>query len=93
MKKLFDHLSSMTYEASRQKGNLAPIFLGAFLGIVMVELIIDDLGTAMMVRDTNLTPNLLALTAGVATKVVYATTETTIEGVAARISDRTGEDR
>ena len=91
MKKLSDRLSSMTYEKSRQKGDLARIFVGAFLGIAVVEVIVDDLGTAMMVGDVSLTPNLIALAAGVATKVVYGMLETAIEGVAARISGGKGK--
>lgn len=91
MKKLSDRLSSMTYEKSRQKGDLARIFVGAFLGIAVVELVIGDLGDAMMVGDVNLTPNLVALAAGVATKAVYGILETAIEGVAARISGGKGK--
>ena len=91
MKKLSDRLSSMTYEKSRQKGDLARIFVGAFLGIAVVELIVDDLGAAMMVGDVNLTPNLIALAAGLATKVVYGMLETAIEGVASRISGNKGK--
>ena len=93
MKKLSDRLSSMTYEKSRQKGDLARIFVGAFLGIAVVELIVDDLGAAMMVGDVNLTPNLIALAAGLATKVVYGMLETAIEGVASRISGDKGKNQ
>ena len=88
MKKLSDRLSAMTYEKSRQKGDLARIFVGAFLGLAVVELAIGDLGETMMVGDVNLTPNLVALAAGLATKTVYGILESAIEGVAARVSGR-----
>ena len=92
MKKLSDRLSKMTYEKSRQKGDLARIFVGAFLGIAVVELIMDDLGDAIMVGDVNLTPNLAALAAGVATKTVYAILETVIEGIASRVSGKANKE-
>ena len=41
-----------------------------------------------MVGDVNLTANLAALAAGVATKTVYAILETVIEGIAARVSGK-----
>ena len=88
MKKLSDRLSTMTYEKSRQKGDLARIFVGAFLGLAIVELLIGDLGDTVMVGDANLTPNLVALAAGLATKTVYGILESVIEGVAARVSGR-----
>ena len=89
MKKLTDRLSDMTYEQSRQKGDLARIFVGAFLGIAAVEIFLDeDLGEAMMVGDVNLTPNLIALAAGVATKTVYGLLEALIEGIAERVSPK-----
>ena len=88
MKKLSDRLSTMTYEKSRQKGDLARIFVGAFLGLAVVELFVGDVGDTMMVGDVNLTPNLVALGAGLATKTVYGMLESAIEGVAARVSGR-----
>ena len=86
MKKLSDHLSSMTYETSRQKGDISRIFVGSFLGIALVELLVDDPSAVTIVGETNLTPNLVALAAGIATKIVYGMIETTIEGIAKRIS-------
>ena len=89
MKKLTDRLSAMTYEQSRQKGDLARIFVGFFLGIAAVEIFLDDdLGEAMMVGDANLTPNLIALAAGIATKTVYGLLEALIEGIAERVSPK-----
>lgn len=92
MKKLSDRLSKMAYEKSRQKGDLARIFVGAFLGIAVVELFMDDLGDAIMVGDVNLTPNLAALAAGVTTKTVYAILETVIEGIASRVSGKANKE-
>ncbi len=86
MKKLSDRLSEMTYEKVRQKGDLARIFVGAFLGVATVELIFTDLDQALMTGDVNLTPNLVALAAGLSTKIVYGILESLIEGIAARVS-------
>ena len=91
MKKLSDRLSEMSYEKARQKGDLARIFVGAFLGVATVELFFTDIDVALMTGDVNLTPNLVALAAGLSTKIVYGILESLIEGIAARISGSAGK--
>ena len=89
MKKLTDRLSAMTYEQSRQKGDLARIFVGAFLGMAAVEIALGEAsGEAMMVGQVSLAPNLVALAAGLATKTVYGLLEALIEGIAERVSPK-----
>ena len=88
MKKLSDRLSEMTYEKSRQKGDLARITVGAFLGVAVVELFFTDFSDNLMIGEVDFGPNLAALLAGLAVKPVYGAFETLAESLAERISGK-----
>ena len=86
MKKLSDRLSAMSYEKSRQKGDMARIAVGAFLGVAVVEMFFSDFAENLMAGELDFGPNLAALLAGLAVKPVYGAFETLAEALAERIS-------
>ena len=88
MKKLSDRLSAMSYEKSRQKGDLARITVGAFLGAAVVEMFFSDFAENLMSGELDFGPNLAALLAGLAVKPVYGAFETLAEALAERISGK-----
>lgn len=88
MKKLSDRLSAMSYEKSRQKGDMARITVGAFLGVAVVELFFSEFAENLMAGELDFGPNLAALLAGLAVKPVYGAFETLAEALAERISGR-----
>ncbi len=77
MKKLSDKLSSFAFEEARARGIGARVFLGAILGLIVVELTRNLLGDFPVY--------LIAFLAGLGIKPVYAAIESLVEGLAARI--------
>ncbi len=77
MKKVSDQLSDFAFEESRARGMGTRVFLGAMLGLIVVEL------------TSGTTPGfpvyLTAFLAGLGIKPVYAAIESIVEGLAARI--------
>ena len=88
MKKLSDRLSAMSYEKSRQKGDMARIAVGAFLGVAVVELFFSEFAENLLAGELDFGPNLAALLAGLAVKPVYGAFETLAEALAERISGK-----
>lgn len=80
MKKLSDRLSEFSFEESRARGMGTRVFLGAVLGLVVVEMVKDQLG-----NPPTFPIYLIAFLAGLGIKPVYAAIESVVEGLAARI--------
>lgn len=80
MKKLSDRLSDFAFEEARARGMGTRVFLGAILGLIVVELTRDQLGTPPVFPIY-----LIAFLAGLGIKPVYAAIESLVEGLAARI--------
>jgi len=80
MKKLSDKLSAFAFEETRARGMGTRVFLGAILGLIVVELVREQLGVppAFPVY-------LVAFLGGLGIKPVYAAIEGLIEGLATRI--------
>ena len=85
MKRISDKLFEMSYESARQKGDLARIFVGAFLGVAVVQLFFPDFGETLAVGDISFGPPTAALTAGLAVKPIYTAFEALAEGIASLI--------
>ena len=85
MKRISDKLFDMSYESARQKGDVARIFVGAFLGVAVVQLFFPDFGETLAVGDISFGPPTAALTAGLAVKPIYAAFEALAEGIASLI--------
>ena len=85
MKRISDKLFDMSYESARQKGDVARIFVGAFLGVAVVQLFFPDFGETLAVGDITFGPPTAALTAGLAVKPIYAAFEALAEGIASLI--------
>ena len=88
MKRISDKLFEMSYESARQKGDVARIFVGAFLGVAVVQLFFPDFGETLAVGEIRFGPPTAALTAGLAVKPIYAAFESLAEGIAALIPGR-----
>ncbi len=93
MKRVSDRLSERAYEEARLKGDGTRIFLGAILGLLVVQIFTQAPGDGSNVGGVNLTQVTLAFVAGLGVKPVYAAFEALVEGVAARISGRSGQAR
>lgn len=80
MKRLSDKLFELSYEESRQRGELVRVVLGAVLGVVATQLFTE------FSSDTSRLPVMTtAFVAGLGVKPVYAAFETLIEGLAQRL--------
>ena len=77
MKKLSDKLSGFAFEEARARGMGTRAFLGAILGLIVVELTRKNLGLFPVY--------LIAFLGGLGIKPVYAAIESLVEGLAARI--------
>tara|TARA_R110000787_G_scaffold51280_13_gene121645 strand:- start:800 stop:1630 length:831 start_codon:yes stop_codon:yes gene_type:complete len=77
MKRLSDKLSAFAFEEARARGMGTRVFLGAILGMIVVEIIGTELG--------QFPKYLIAFMAGLGVKPVYAAIEGMVEGIAARI--------
>ena len=86
MKRLSDKLFQMAYEKSRQKGDIARIFVGAFLGVAVVEIFFPEYDQSLAVGEVSFGPSIAALAVGLSVKPIYAAFETAAESIAARIS-------
>ena len=93
MKRVSDRLSELAYEKVRLKGDGTRIFLGAILGLLVVQIFTQAPGDGSNVGGVNLTQVTLAFVAGLGVKPVYAAFEALVEGVASRISGRNGQAR
>ena len=80
MKRLSDKLFELSYEQSRQRGEVVRIVLGAVIGVVATQLFVEfsSDGNRLPVMTT-------AFVAGLGVKPVYAAFEALIEGLARRL--------
>ncbi len=95
MKMLSDKLSAFAFEELRARGMGTRVFLGAILGLIVVELIGTQIGTEPNAAADSAGPAasvatgfpiyLIAFLAGLGIKPVYAAIEGLVEGLAARI--------
>ena len=86
MKRLSDKLFELSYEESRQRGELVRVVLGAVIGVVATQLFTE------FSSDTSRLPVMTtAFVAGLGVKPVYAAFESLIEGLAQRLGP--GRDR
>jgi hypothetical protein len=76
-KKLSDTLSDFAFEEARARGIGSRVFLGAILGLIVVELTRGQVG--------NFPIYLIAFLSGLGIKPVYAAIECLVEGLAARV--------
>ena len=80
MKRLSDKLFELSYEESRQRGELVRVVLGAVIGVVATQLFTE------FSSDTSRLPVMTtAFVAGLGVKPVYAAFESLIEGLAQRL--------
>ena len=77
MKRISDKLSAFAFEEARARGMGTRVFLGAILGLIVVELLAKELG--------GFPKYLIAFMAGLGVKPVYAAIEGLVEGIASRI--------
>ena len=82
MKRLSDKLFELSYEESRQRGDVVRIVLGAVLGVVAIQLFTEFSGTA---DDARLPIMMTAFIAGLGVKPVYAAFEALSDGLARRL--------
>ena len=88
MKRLSDKLFEMAYEASRLRGDVTRIVLGAMLGVVVVVLFFPDFGEQIQFGDAGLAPVTAAFVAGLGVKPVYAGFESLSEELARRFTGK-----
>ena len=88
MKRIADKLSEFQYLKSRRTGDGLRIFLGAILGVIVVQLFFQDSNKDLLLGEVNLVPMTTAFVAGLGVKTVYAAFESIVEGLAARLSSR-----
>ena len=93
MKRVSDRLSELAYEKARLKGDGTRIFLGAILGLLVVQIFAQVSGDGSEVSSVNLTQMTLAFIAGLGVKPVYAAFEALVGGVASWISGWSGQAR
>lgn len=80
MKRLSDKLFELSYEESRQRGEVVRIVLGAVIGVVATQLFTEFSSDA-----SRLPVMTAAFVAGLGVKPVYAAFESLIEGLARRL--------
>ncbi len=80
MKRLSDKLFELSYEESRQRGELVRVVLGAVIGVVATQLFTEFSNDA-----SRLPVMTTAFVAGLGVKPVYAAFESLIEGLAQRL--------
>lgn len=88
MKKLSDKLSDFAFEEARLKGDGTRIFLGAILGVAVVQIFFPTYSETMLVGDVPFGPTTAAFVAGLGVKPIYAAFEAVSEGIAERIASK-----
>ena len=85
MKRISDKLFEFAYEKTRLQGGGTRIFLGAILGVSVVQLFFSENGQAVNFSEISLSPLTAAFVAGLAVKPIYATFETLVEIIRVRL--------
>ena len=93
MKRLSDKLFEFAYERARLQGGGTRVFLGAILGVSVVQLFFSGNGTGVQVSDISLSPLTAAFVAGLAVKPIYAIFETFVEVITAVVAARAPQHR
>ena len=88
MKSISDKLSACSYVEARLKGDGTRIFLGAILGILVVQVFFPNNEESLVVGDIEMGPLAVAFVAGLGIKPVYAAFEAVVEGLSNRISGK-----
>lgn len=88
MKKLSDKLGDFAFEEIRLKGDGTRIFLGAILGVAVVQIFFPSYSANLQVGEISFGPTTTAFVAGLGVKPIYAAFETVAESIAERITGK-----
>ena len=86
MKRLSDKLFALAYEQSKVKGASTRIWLGAILGVMVIQIFFPSYSETLAMGDISFGPTTAAFVAGLGVKPIYAAFNALVEGIAARMS-------